>query len=203
MKGVCFAFRTPHDGKAHAHGFRSQLTKRRSELLHVDCTQHFFLHLCWHCMQSVTIMRRKPSIVCRLIPGARCAPAWIAALPCLECSGEWHRSTCAGHFRFLVSSRCKPDCGDQAPILCMSAYSQKLACAFAYQSGRQRSGRRSIWSGRSSTAGSGVLQSSASVFRQNKNTPGFLFPGVFFIGDCEKLSWYRCSWSQAGCCRHR
>ena len=126
-----------------------------------------------------------------------------AALPCLECSGEWHRSTCAGHFRFLVSSRCKPDCGDQAPILCMSAHSQKLACAFAYQSGRQRSGRRSIWSGRSSTAGSGVSQPSAAVFRQNKNTPGFLLPGVFFIGDCEKLSWYRCSLSQAGCCRHR
>lgn len=117
--------------------------------------------------------------------------------------GDCGRPTCAGHFRFLVPYRCKPNCGDQAPILCMSAHSQKLACAFAYQSGRQRSWRRSIWSGRSSTAGSGVSQPSVAVFRQNKNTPGFLLPGVFFIGDCEKLSWYRCSWSQAGCCRHR
>lgn len=106
-------------------------------------------------------------------------------------------------FLVILSSGCKPDCGDQAPIPCMSAHSQKLACAFAYQSGRQRSGRRSIWSGRPSTAGSGVSQPSAAVFRQSKNTPGFLLPGVFFIGDCEKLSWYRCSWSQAGCCRHR
>ena len=202
MEGVCFAFRTPPDGEAHVRCSRSQLTKRRSELLHAGCAQHFFLHLCWRCVQSAAVCRRELSIACRLIPGAQCADL-TAALPCLECSGEWHRSTCAGHFRFLVSSRCKPDCGDQAPILCMSAHSQKLACAFAYQSGRHRSWRRSIWSGRSSTAGSGVSQPSAAVFRQNKNTPGFLLPGVFFIGDCEKLSWYRCSWSQAGCCRHR
>ena len=143
-------------------------------------------------------------IAYRLIPGAQCA-GLTAALPCLECSGEWHRSTCAGHFRFLVSSRCKPDCGDQAPILCMSAYSQKLACAFAYQSGRQRSER---WNCLPAAAGPARLAVEfhsrlPAVFRQNKNTPGFLLPGVFFIGDCEKISWYRCSWSQAGCCRHR
>lgn len=137
---MCFAFRTPPDGEAHVRCSRSQLIERRS--LHADCAQHFFLHLCWRCAQSAAVCRRELSIAYRLIPGARCAPAWIAALPCLECSGEWHRSTCAGHFRFLVSSRCKPDCGDQAPILCMSAHSQKLACAFAYQSGRQRSERR-------------------------------------------------------------
>ena len=154
------------------------------------------------CVQSAAVCRRELSIAYWLIPGAQCADL-TAALPCLECSGEWHRSTGAGHFRFRVSARCKPDCGDQAPILCMSAHSQKLACAFAYQSGRQRSWRRSIWSGRSSTAGSGVSQPSAAVFRQNKNTPGFLLPGVFFIGDCEKLSWYRCSWSPAVCCRRR
>ena len=200
MEGVCFGFRAPPDGEAHVLCSRSQLIERRS--LHADCAQYFFLHLCWRCVQSAAVCRREPSIAYRLIPGAQCADL-TAALPCLECSGEWHRSTCAGHFRFLVSSRCKPDCGDQAPIPCMSAHSQKLACAFAYQSGRQRSGRRSIWSGRPSTAGSGVSQPSAAVFRQNKNTPGFLLPGVFFIGDCEKISWYRCSWSQAGCCRHR
>lgn len=142
-------------------------------------------------------------IVCRLIPGTWCADL-TAALPCLECSGEWHRSTCAGHFRFLVSSRCKPDCGDQAPILCMSAYSQKLACAFAYQSGRQLIEAMEL----PAAAGPARLEAEfhscrLSVFRQNKNTPGFLFPGVFFIRGCEKLSWYRCSWSQAGCCRHR
>lgn len=200
MEGVCFGFRAPPDGEAHVRCSRSQLIERRS--LHADCAQYFFLHLCWRCVQSAAVCRRELSIAYRLIPGTWCADL-TAALPCLECSGERHRSTCAGHFRFLVSSRCKPDCGDQAPILCMSAYSQKLACAFAYQSGRQRSGRRSTWSGRSSTAGSGVSQPSAAVFRQNKNTPGFLLPGVFFIGDCEKISWYRCSWSQAGCCRHR
>lgn len=194
MPGQADTAQTPKPGSA------GRQTERRSELLHADCAQHFFLHLCWRCTDLVC--RRELSIAYRLIPGAQCADL-TAALPCLECSGEWHRSTCAGHFRFLVSSRCKPDCGDQAPILCMSAHSQKLACAFAYQSGRQRSWRRSIWSGRSSTAGSGVSQPSAVVFRQNKNTPGFLFPGVFFIGDCEKLSWYRCSLSQAGCCRHR
>ena len=132
-------------------------------------------------------------IVCRLIPGTWCA-GLTAALSGLECPEDWGRPTCAGYFRFLVSFRRKPNCGDQAPIPCMSAYSQ---------GGRHRSWRRSIWSGRSSTAGSGVSQPSAAVFRQNKNTPGFLSPGVFFIGDCEKLSWYRCSWSQAGCCRHR
>lgn len=200
MEGVCFGFRAPPDGEAHVLCSRSQLIERRSELLHAGCAQHFFLHLCWRCTDLVC--RRELSIAYRLIPGAQCADL-TAALSGLECSGDWGRPTCAGHFRFLVSSRCKPDCGDQAPILCMSAHSQKLACAFAYQSGRQRSWRRSIWSGRSSTAGSGVSQPSAAVFRQNKNTPGFLFPGVFFIGDCEKLSWYRCSLSQAGCCRHR
>lgn len=200
MEGVCFGFRTPPDGEAHVRCSRSQLTKRRSELLHAGCAQHFFLHLCWRCTDLVC--RRELSIAYRLIPGAQCA-GLTAALSGLECPEDWGKPTCAGHFRFLVSFRCKPNCGDQAPILCMSAYSQKLAYAFAYQGGRQRSGRRSIWSGRSSTAGSGVSQPSAAVFRQNKNTPGFLFPGVFFIGDCEKLSWYRCSLSQAGCCRHR
>lgn len=144
MEGVCFGFRAPPDGEAHVRCSRSQLTKRRSELLHAGCAQHFFLHLCWRCTDPVCSQLLYAGenfpIVCRLIPGTWCA-GLTAALPCLECSGEWHRSTCAGHFRFLVSSRCKPDCGDQAPILCMSAYSQKLACAFAYQSGRQRSGR--------------------------------------------------------------
>ncbi len=200
MEGVCFGFRAPPDGEAHVRCSRSQLTKRRSELLHAGCAQHFFLHR--SCVQSAGVCRRELSIAYRLIPGARCA-GLTAALSGLECPEDWGKPTCAGHFRFLVSFRCKPNCGDQAPILCMSAYSQKLAYAFAYQGGRQRSWRRSIWSGRSSTAGSGVSQPSASVFRQNKNTPGFLFPGVFFIGDCEKLSWYRCSLSQAGCCRHR
>ncbi len=138
MEGVCFGFRAPPDGEAHVLCSRSQLIERRS--LHADCAQYFFLHLCWRCVQSAAVCRRELSIAYRLIPGAQCADL-TAALPCLECSGEWHRSTCAGHFRFLVSSRCKPDCGDQAPILCMSAYSQKLACAFAYQSGRQRSER--------------------------------------------------------------
>ena len=80
-------------------------------------------------------------IVCRLIPGTWCA-GLTAALSGLECPEDWGKPTCAGHFRFLVSFRCKPNCGDQAPILCMSAHSQKLACAFAYQGGRQRSGRR-------------------------------------------------------------
>ena len=143
MEGVCFAFRAPPDGEAHVRCSRSQLIERRS--LHAGCAQHFFLHLCWRCTDLVCSQLLYAGenfpIVCRLIPGARCA-GLTAALPCLECSGEWHRSTCAGHFRFLVSFRCKPDCGDQAPILCMSAYSQKLACVLAYQSVRQRSGRR-------------------------------------------------------------
>ena len=200
---VCFGFRAPPDGKAHARGSRSQLTKRRSELLQADCAQRFFLHLCWHCVQSVTIMRRELSIACRLIPGhtvcrpgSQLCPAWNAlgsgaGRPAPGISGFW--------FLPVVN----PDCGDQAPIPCMSAHSQKLACAFAYQSDRQRSKRRNTCGGRPSTAGSGVSQPSAAVFRQNKNTPGFLLPGAFFIRGCEKLSWYRCSWSQAGCCRHR
>lgn len=198
---MCFAFRTPPDGEAHVRCSRPQLIERRS--LHAGCAQYFFLHLCWRCVQSAAVCRRELSIAYRLIPGAQCADL-TAALPCLECSGEWHRSTCAGHFRFLVSSHCKPDCGDQAPILCMSAHSQKLACAFAYQSGRQRSGRRSIWSGRSPAQLAAEFHSRLPLFSdRTKNTPGFLLPGVFFIGDCEKISWYRCSWSQAGCCRHR
>lgn len=138
MEGVCFGFRTPPDGEAHVRCSRSQLTKRRSELLHAGCAQHFFLHLCWRCTDLVC--RRELSIAYRLIPGAQCA-GLTAALSGLECPEDWGKPTCAGHFRFLVSSRCKPDCGDQAPILCMSAYSQKLACEFAYQSGRQRSER--------------------------------------------------------------
>ena len=200
MEGVCFGFRAPPDGEAQVLCSRSQLIERRS--LHADCAQYFFLHLCWRCVQSAAVCRREPSIACRLIPGTWCA-GLTAALSGLECPGDWGRPTCAGHFRFLVSFRRKPNCGDQAPIPCMSAYSQKLACAFAYQGDGQWSGRRNTCGGRSSTAGSRVSQPSAAVFRQNKNTPGFLLPGVFFIGDCEKISWYRCSWSQAGCCRHR
>lgn len=197
MEGVYFGFRTLPGWRSPCPVLPVAAQKRRSELLHAGCAQHFFLHLCWRCMQERTfhcVQAHTRRTVCAGL---------TAALSGLECSGDWGRPTCAGHFRFLVSFRCKPDCVDQAPIPCMSAYSQKLACAFAYQSGRQRSGRRSIWSGRSSTAGSVVSQPSAAVFRQNKNTPGFLFPGVFFIRGCEKLSWYRCSWSQAGCCRHR
>ena len=197
---MCFGFRAPLDGEAQVLCSRSQLIERALSMRIARSTSSCTCAGAV-CSQLLYAGENFP-IVCRLIPGTWCA-GLTAALSGLECPEDWGRPTCAGHFRFLVSFRCKPDCGDQAPILCMSAYSQKLACAFAYQGGRQRSGRRSIWSGRSSTAGSGVSQSSAAVFRQNKNTPGFLLPGVFFIGDCEKLSWYRCSWSQAGCCRHR
>lgn len=141
-------------------------------------------------------------IVCRLIPGTWCA-GLTAALSGLECPEDWGRPTSAGHFRFLVSFRCKPNCGNQAPILCMSAYSQKLACAFAYQSGRQRSERWNCLRRQAQHGWQWSFTAAVSVLTQNKNTPGFLLPGVFFIGDCEKISWYRCSWSQAGCCRHR
>ena len=154
------------------------------------------------CAVSCCMQERTFPLCAGSYQGAQC-DGLTAALPGLECSGDCGRPTSAGYFQFLVSSRCKPDCGDQAPILCMSAHSKKLACAFAYQSDGQRSGRWNTCGGRSSTVGSGVSQPSASVFRQNKNTPGFLLPGAFFIGDCEKLSWYRCSLSQAGCCRHR
>ena len=197
---MCFGFRAPPDGEAQVLCSRSQLIKRR--FLHADCAQYFFLHLCWRCVQSAAVCRRELS---------HCVQAHTRHMvrrpdrSFVRLRMPWGVGgpTCAGHFRFLVPSRCKPNCGDQAPIPCMSAYSQKLACAFAYQSGRQRLERWNTCGGRPSTAGSGVSQPSAAVFRQNKNTPGFLLPGVFFIGDCEKISWYRCSWSQAGCCRHR
>lgn len=141
-------------------------------------------------------------IVCRLIPGTWCA-GLTAALSGLECPEDWGRPTCAGHFRFLVSFRRKPNCGDQAPILCMSAYSQKLAYAFAYQSGRQRSER---WNCLRRQAQHGWQRSFTAVcrcFQTEQKHPRISVSGGVFIGDCEKLSWYRCSWSQAGCCRHR
>ena len=196
MEGVCFGFRAPPDGEAQVRCSRSQLIERRS--LHADCAQHFFLHLCWRCMQERTFH------CVQAHTGAHSVPAWIAALPGLECSGDCGRPTCAGHFRFLVSFRCKPGLRESSPdSMYERSFSEVGLCVCVSE--RQAADRSdgTACGGRPSTAGSGVSQPSAAVFRQNKNTPGFLLPGVFFIGDCEKLSWYRCSWSQAGCCRHR
>lgn len=156
------------------------------------------------CTCAGAVCRRELSIACRLIPGRTVCPALIAALPCLECSGEWHRSTCAGHFRFLVSSRCKPGLRESSTD---SVYERPFSPV----------GLRVCVSGRQAVVGAMELPAAAGPARleaefhsrlplfsdRTKNTPGFLFPGVFFIRGCEKLSWYRCSWSQAGCCRHR
>ena len=155
------------------------------------------------CTCAGAVCRRELSIACRLIPGTWCA-GLTAALSGLECSGDCGRPTCAGHFRFLVSSRCKPGLrGSSTDSVHERLFSEVGLCACVSE-------RQAAVGAMELPAAAGPARLEAEFHSRlllfsdrTKNTPGFLLPGAFFIRGCEKLSWYRCSLSQAGCCRHR